>query len=162
MELYRRYGPALLRKAERMLQDRDEAQDLVQGLFLDLIRRPRAAADLPYLYRAITNRCLNHLRDRGNRGRLLSQHDQALQGVPGTRVDEIVLDRQLLGSLARCLDALAWEILVYHFIDDMTQDEIAVLLGTSRKTIGRRLKRVRDEASRLAGTVPGAGPKDVS
>jgi RNA polymerase sigma factor (sigma-70 family) len=145
-----------------MLQDRDEAQDLVQGLFLDLIQRPRAAADLPYLYRAITNRCLNHLRDRGNQGRLLSRHDQALRGMPRTHVDELVLDRQLLASLARCLDALAWEILVYHFIDDMTQDEIAALVGTSRKTIVRRLKRVRDEASRLAGTRPAAGQEDVS
>ena len=72
MELYRRYGPALLRKAERMLQDRDEAKDLVQGLFLDLLQRPATPADLPYLYRAITHRCLNHLRDRRNQGRLLS------------------------------------------------------------------------------------------
>jgi RNA polymerase sigma-70 factor, ECF subfamily len=162
MELYRRYGPALLRKAERMLQDRDEAQDLVQGLFLDLIRRPPAAADLPYLYRAITNRCLNHLRDRHNQGRLLSQHDEAVRGVPRSHVDQIVLDRQLLGRLARCLDPRAWEILVYHFIDDMTQEEIATLLGTSRKTIVRRLKHVRDEATRLAGTVPAATPEGVS
>ena len=162
MELYRRYGPALLRKAERMLRDRDEAQDLVQGLFLNLIQRPRAAADLPYLYRAITNRCLNHLRDRGNQGRLLSQHDQALQGVPQNHVDEIVLDRQLLARLACRLDASAWEILIYHFIDDMTQEEIAALLGTSRKTIVRRLKRVRDEASRIAGVVPRNGPEGAS
>ena len=60
MEPYRRYAPALLRKAERMLQDRDEAQDLVQGLFLDLMQRPDTPADLPYLYRAVTHRCLNH------------------------------------------------------------------------------------------------------
>ena len=44
----------------------------------------------------------------------------------------------------------------------MTQEEIATLLGTSRKTIVRRLKHVRDEASRLAGTVPAAAPEDVS
>jgi RNA polymerase sigma-70 factor, ECF subfamily len=154
MELYRRYGPALLRKAERMLQDRAEAQDLVQGLFLDLIQRPGQVTDLPYLYRAITNRCLNHLRDRRNQGRLLSEHDQALQDLPRAHVDEIVLGRRLLASLAHRLDAQAWEILVCHFIDDMTQEEIARLLGTSRKTIVRRLKRVRDEARRLAQAVP--------
>ena len=45
MELYRRYGPALLRKAERMLQDRDEPKDVVQGLFLDLLQRPETPAD---------------------------------------------------------------------------------------------------------------------
>ena len=93
---------------------------------------------------------------------MLSQHDQALRGRPGSHIDEIVLDRQLLARLAHSLDARAWEILVYHFIDDMTQEEIATLLGTSRKTIVRRLKRARDEASRLAGTVPAAAPKVLS
>lgn len=133
-----------------MLQDRDEAQDLVQGLFLDLIQRPSGQADLPYLYRAITNRCLNHLRDRRNQGRLLAQHDQTLRGLPRTRIDERLVDRQLLTSLAGRLDGLAWEILVYHFVDDMTQEEIAGLLQTSRKTVVRRLQRIRQEASRIA------------
>lgn len=162
MELYRRYGPALLRKAERMLQDRDEAQDLVQGLFLDLLQHPRAAADLPYLYRAITNRCLNHLRDRRNQGRLLSEHDRTLQALGRTRLDDLVLDRRLLANLARRLDDRTWEILVYHLIDDMTQEEIAVLLGISRKTIVRRLKRVRNEARRLARQAPTSDPEAVS
>lgn len=37
MESYQRYGPALLRKAERLLQSRDDALDVVQGLFTDLL-----------------------------------------------------------------------------------------------------------------------------
>jgi RNA polymerase sigma-70 factor (ECF subfamily) len=161
MEAYRRYGPSLLRKAERMLQDRDEAQDLVQGLFLDLLQRPDAPVDLPYLYRAVTHRCLNHLRDRRNRGRLLSSHDQTLRGPARTRLDEQVVDRQLLASLADRIDGEAWEILVYHFVDDMTQDEVAALIGTSRKTVVRRLQVIREEARRLAGAAverPGGDP----
>jgi RNA polymerase sigma-70 factor (ECF subfamily) len=160
MEPYRRYGPALLRKAERMLQDRDEAQDLVQGLFLDLLQRPKAPLDVPYLYRAITRRCLNHLRDRRNRGRLLSHHDAALGGQARTRLDDRVVDRQLLAGLADRLDGQAWEILVYHFVDDMTQEEIAELIGTSRKTVVRRLLVIREEARRLAAAdaAPEGGP----
>jgi RNA polymerase sigma-70 factor, ECF subfamily len=158
MDIYRRYGPALLRKAERMLQDRDEAQDLVQGLFVDLMQRPDTPADLPYLYRAVTHRCLNHLRDRRNQGRLLSNHDATLRGHARTRLDdERVVDRQLLASLADRIDAQAWEILVYHFVDDMTQEEIAALLGTSRKTIVRRLQSIRAEARRLAEAAPARG-----
>ena len=152
MDLYRRYGPALLRKAERMLQDRDEAQDLVQGLFLDLMQRPDTPADLPYLYRAVTHRCLNHLRDRRNQGRLLSNHDEALRGHARTRIDERVVDRQLLASLAGRIDAQAWEILVYHFVDDMTQDEIAAHLGVSRRTVGKRLERIREAVIALRGS----------
>ena len=109
MEPYRRYGPALLRKAERMLQDRDEAKDVVQALFLDLLQRPDTPADLPYLYRAVTRRCLNHLRDRRNQGRLLSSGDEALRGPARTRLDERVVDRQLLASLADRIEPQAWE-----------------------------------------------------
>lgn len=143
-----------------MLQDRDEAQDLVQGLFVDLLQRGGAPADLPYLYRAVTHRCLNHLRDRRNQGRLLSDHDQALRGVARTRLDERVVDRQLLARLADRLDGEAWEILVYHFVDDMTQEEIAALIGASRKTVVRRLQAIREEAHRLADAAapaPGGG-----
>lgn len=140
-----------------MLQDRDEAQDLVQGLFLDLMQRPDTPADLPYLYRAVTHRCLNHLRDRRNQGRLLSSHDETLRGHARTRLDERVVDRQLLASLAGRIDAQAWEILVYHFVDDMTQEEIAALLGTSRKTVVRRLQLIRAEARRLAEVAPARG-----
>jgi RNA polymerase sigma-70 factor (ECF subfamily) len=157
MEAYRRYGPPLLRKAERMLQDRDEAQDLVQGLFLDLLQRPDTPTDLPYLYRAVTRRCLNHLRDRKNQGRLLSRNDETLRGPARTRLDDRIVDRQLLASLADRIDAEAWEILVYHFVDDMTQDEVAELIGASRKTVVRRLQSIRDEARRLANVGAGAG-----
>jgi RNA polymerase sigma factor (sigma-70 family) len=158
MEPYRRYGPALLRKAERMLQDRDEAKDVVQGLFLDLLQRPGTSADLPYLYRAVTHRCLNHLRDRRNQGRLLSDAGETLRGPARTLLDDRVVDRQLLASLADRIDAQAWEILVYHFVDDLTQDEIAGMIGTSRKTVVRRLAAIREEARRLAQVVPAPAP----
>lgn len=153
MELYRRYGPALLRKAERMLQSRDEAQDLVHGLFLDLLQRPRDEVadnlDLAYLYRATTNRCLNHLRARRDHGRLLAGHGDALRGLPRTRVDDRVVDRQLLSYLSGRVDARAWEVLVYRFVDDMTEDEIARLMGTSRRTVTRQVRRIRAEVRSL-------------
>jgi RNA polymerase sigma-70 factor (ECF subfamily) len=154
MDIYRRYGPALLRKAERMLQSRDEAQDLVQGLFVDLLARDETAGetavDLPYLYRAITNRCLNYLRDRRNHGRLPAQHAPELCGEPRTRIEDRVVDRQVLARLAGQVDAQAWEVLVYHAVDDMTQDEIAALLGISRKTVVRKLGALRAKIRALA------------
>ena len=56
MEPYRRYGPALLRKAERMLQDRDEAKDLSGQHFYSR----------------------HLLRDRVNNGQDLYQGDESL------------------------------------------------------------------------------------
>ena len=52
MESYSRYGPALLRKAERLLQNHEDARDVVQALFVDLIERGEDETDLPYLKHA--------------------------------------------------------------------------------------------------------------
>ena len=61
-----------MRKCERLLQNRQDAEDVVQSLFVDLLRKGRSEAELPYLYRAATNRCLNLIRDR----HLQARHDQ--------------------------------------------------------------------------------------
>jgi RNA polymerase sigma-70 factor (ECF subfamily) len=166
-DAYARYGRALLRKAERILQSRADAQDIVHALFADLLQRSGAAAeasralgpsrdelepllDLPYLYRAVTNRCLTYVRDEKNRARLLEGHDEALRGTIRTRCDDRAIDMDLLLKLTHTLDEPTLEIVVCRFFDDMTQEEIAELLGISRKTVGRKLDDARDAVVRLS------------
>jgi RNA polymerase sigma factor (sigma-70 family) len=149
MELYQRYGPALLRKAARLLGNEADAQDVVQGLFMEMIRRGDLERDLPYLYRAINNRCLNFLRDNGNRDRLLQKQEAALRGPVRTRCDDVVLGVDLVCKLIDRLDEPCSEVLIYRYFDDLTQDEIAELSGTTRKTVGARLARIREAVKEL-------------
>jgi RNA polymerase sigma-70 factor, ECF subfamily len=151
MEAYRRYGPALLRKAERMLRNRDDAQDVVQAVFVEVIQQAEPSLELAYLYRAVTNRCLNLLRDRTARARLLDRHDVALQGPVRTSCESRTIDLDLLSKLAQQLDREAAEIVVYRYVDDMSQEEIAEFMGLSRKTVGVRLNRIRDAVAALSG-----------
>jgi RNA polymerase sigma factor (sigma-70 family) len=146
---YRTYGPALVRKAERILRSREDAVDVVHALFVDVIPRWNSDVNLPYLYRAVTNRCLNILRDRDTRTRLLEREHTAAAPVARVRLDDSVLGLRLLAGLVDRLDAAHLEVLVCRFVDDMTQDEIAAHLGVSRKTIGKRLDRIRDEVLAL-------------
>jgi RNA polymerase sigma-70 factor (ECF subfamily) len=155
MDAYERYGRALLRKAERIVGNREDARDILQALFVDLYQRSDAPMDLPYLYRAVTNRCLTFLRDEGNRGRLLEHHDAALAPARRTACDDQVIGHDLLLKLVGELDPAESEVLAYRFVDDMTQDEIATLLGLSRKTVGKRLDRIRDAVRKL--TAPSGG-----
>ena len=48
------------------------------------------------------------------------------------------------------LDKKSTEILIYHFFDDMTQEEISDLMKLSRKTVGKRLGKIRDQVRELA------------
>jgi len=156
VDAYRRYGPALVRKAERILQNRDDAGDVVQGLFTDLMRSRRVRWELPYLYRAVTNRCLNLVRDRDNRARLLERQEPALRGPARIRCDELVIGLEQLARLADRLDERSLEVLVCRYVDDMTQEEIAGALGISRRTVGKRLDKIRDAVGALAAASEGA------
>ncbi|HTR54874.1 MAG TPA: sigma-70 family RNA polymerase sigma factor [Kofleriaceae bacterium] len=148
---YRAYGPALVRKAQRVLRNRDDAVDVVHALFVDLLPKWSSDVDLPYLYRAVTNRCLNLLRDAGTRARLLAQQGDAAAPLGRVRLEDEVVGSALIAALAQRLDEGHFEVLVARFVDDMTQDEIAQQLGLSRKTIGKRLDRIRDEVIALRG-----------
>lgn len=132
-----------------MLRSREDAVDVVHTLFADLIPRWSKDVDLPYLYRAVTNRCLNVLRDRGTRARLLEREQQVAAPVGRVRLDDEVVGVGLIAKLADRLDEGHLEVLVARFVDDMTQEEIAEHLGVSRKTIGKRLDRIRDEVIAL-------------
>ena len=148
---YRTYGPALVRKAQRILRSREDAIDLVHALFVDLIPRWSEDVDLPYLYRAITNRCLNAIRDRNTRARLLEREPVVAAPVGRVTLEDEVVGLRLLAQLADRLDESHLEVLVCRFVDDMTQEEIAEHLKLSRKTIGKRLDHIRDEVLALRG-----------
>jgi RNA polymerase sigma-70 factor, ECF subfamily len=149
---YRDFGPALVRKAERMLRSREDAVDVVHALFVDLIPTWTSHVDLPYLYKAVTNRCLNLVRDRGTRARLLEREHSAAAPVGRVRLDDHVVGVGLLAALAERLDDAHLQILVCRFVDDMTQDEIAAHLGVSRRTVGKRLERIREAVIALRGS----------
>lgn len=146
---YRAYGPELVRKAERILKSREDAVDVVHALFADLIPRWSRDVDLPYLHRAVTNRCLNAIRDRGTRVRLLEREHAAAAPVGRTRLDDEVVGVGLLAALCDRLDERHLQVLVARFVDDMTQDEIAAHMKLSRKTIGKLLDRIRAEVIEL-------------
>jgi RNA polymerase sigma-70 factor (ECF subfamily) len=132
-----------------MLRSREDAIDVVHALFADLIPTWKPDVDLPYLYKAVTYRCLNILRDRATRARLLEREPVAAAPLGRVRLDDEVVGLALVTALAGRLDDGHLQVLVCRFIDDMTQDEIAAHLGVSRKTVGKRLDRIRDTVRAL-------------
>jgi RNA polymerase sigma-70 factor (ECF subfamily) len=142
---YQRYGPALLRKATRMLGNREDAADVVQGLFADLwAKHDQRIGELPYLYRAVGNRCLNIIRD-GRRRQALLDRDYILP----SRIDSQPFHLTTLAELAELFDDKTMEILICRYVDEMTQEEIAIHLGQSRRTVGKKLRKIQDALADL-------------
>ncbi len=144
---YRTQGPIVLRRARSLLGNDADAREVVQEVFTSLLARPEqysgAGSLMAFLYRATTNRCLNRIRNRKTRARLLRNQGPPLAVAPA-RAETCSVVRELLERLPEQQAAVA----VYYYIDGMTQVEIAGMLGCSRRHVGNLLTRLRGRVSR--------------
>lgn len=145
--LYRRYAPSAFRRARCILRSDADAHEVVQDLYLWLLERPdqyAEHADLTgYMYKAVTHACLNRLRNQRTRSRLLQEHS-ALDRLGPASAAALAPEQSaaLLSELARMPDALA-SVAIYYYVDGMTHDEIAVLLGCSPRHVGNLVARLQ-------------------
>ena len=73
--LYLRHSRAVYRRARQLLGDAHAAEDVVQEVFVRVIRGggggvPAEPSATAWLYRVTTNLCLNRIRDRRRRNHL--------------------------------------------------------------------------------------------
>jgi RNA polymerase sigma-70 factor (ECF subfamily) len=154
--LYRQYGFQVERRCRRILGDSDEASDAAQEVFVRLLTKGadfRGAAEwMTWLYRVATNVCLNRLRDQKTRAALLARNaDEVAPSSPSPPPDAAgTIDRRFLVTLLEELDETTQEIVLYHLVDEMSQGEIAALVGLSRVTVNKRLMRFRAHAEERA------------
>lgn len=147
--MYRSYGHSVLRRARQILGSDEEAGEVLQEIFVQLVARPDQfagrSAPSTFLYAVTTHACLARLRDRKNRARLIDEQVRPWT----TDVDPRATDTgaMLRAALARLTDDEARAAVYYH-LDGMSHAEIGELLGCSRRQVGNLLERI---ARRLAG-----------
>jgi RNA polymerase sigma factor (sigma-70 family) len=140
--LYREHGHLVLRRAKRLLRNEDDARDVVQDVFLDIFRDPARfeanSSIATYLYAAATHACLNRLRDGKTRTRLVAIEASVPRHM-SARGETYALAAEILAGLSEQEAALA----IYLFCDELTHDEVAGLLGCSRRHVGDLAARLR-------------------
>jgi RNA polymerase sigma factor (sigma-70 family) len=142
-QLYRAHAANAFRRARRLLGQDADAHEVVHDVFLSLCERPEQHAGRSsmstFLYSAVTHACLNRIRDRKNRDRLLEEHGPTLP-LPAAPLsaDQLLQLRTLLTRIPEPLGHVA----VYHYLDGLAQHEIATVMGCSRRHIGDLLLRL--------------------
>jgi RNA polymerase sigma-70 factor (ECF subfamily) len=130
---------------------REDAEDVVQTVFLRLLRRemppdlkknPRA-----YLYRAAVNESLNIIRSRRRRPTTDLENVEVPADATGPNQAEAI-HRKLYEAIGE-LNPKHAEILILRYVHDYSDADIAKLLGTSRGTIAVSLYRSRTQLKRL-------------
>jgi RNA polymerase sigma-70 factor (ECF subfamily) len=141
-EVYRKHGHHVLRRARQILRSEQEAAEVLQDVFLSLMRDPAQyhgrSRITTWLYRVTTNLCLNRIRNHSNRARLMEERvapaaEIATAPAPST----VAMARQLI---ARMPETLA-QVALYHWVDGMTHDEIAEVMDCSPRQIGKLIAR---------------------
>lgn len=131
------------RRARHLLQSEDEARDAMQEVFVRVASsKDSFRGDAPllhWMYRITTNLCLNRLRRR--RTHPVVQDPEAVRRlVDGTGSPE---DRQAVLQILGRADSLTQRIAVHYYLDGMKMEEVADVVGYSRKTVGKKLAAFR-------------------
>jgi RNA polymerase sigma-70 factor (ECF subfamily) len=153
-ELVGRYGPRLRYYLRKMLGAAHAAEDAGQDVWLAVFRGlPRLAdpAAFPaWLFRVARNRAYGELRRRRPAPRPL---DEAGQG-PGAAEDRDDFPAEASALIHAGLDRLApehREVLVLRFLEAMTYDEIAAVVGVPPGTVRSRIHYAKRALRRVLG-----------
>ena len=145
--IYQDHAPLVYRTAWGVLGSREDAEDVLQTIFLRLLRR-ECLPDLQrnpkaYFYKAAVAVSLDVLKARRRRPVLVEDLDRLELAAPSSsaRFDEAAHQR-LYEAIAQ-LGAEAAEILMLRYMQNKSVAQIASALGVSRTAVAVRLFRSR-------------------
>lgn len=145
LELYATHRARALSIARRILRDPDEAEDVVQEVFIRLCFATDECFDgksaySTWLFRVMVNSSINSLRSRRRRDRL--RHDPQPGVDPETAASGQELRRHFDAALAQ-VSAQHQQIIALRELRGLSYPEIAALLRIPEGTVKSALSRGR-------------------
>jgi RNA polymerase sigma-70 factor (ECF subfamily) len=147
-DIFRTHYANAFRAAYRITGSHSDAEDVLQTLFLRLLRRGRGDESVSnlggYVYRAAINASLDVLRSRRDGQCIPLEEDVhvAAQGSPHRMLESKETQVWLRNALATMNPRWA-EIFVLRYFDEFDNREIARMLHISTATVAVTLYRVR-------------------
>jgi RNA polymerase sigma-70 factor (ECF subfamily) len=162
--VFREHQRRVFRAAFRITGRAEDAEDVLQTVFLRLARQgdALALANPPsYLYRAAVNGALDLLRSRLERPLVGLDEAQGAPDGPAGRPDAVHEAAELRAFLRRALAGLpprAAEVFALRHLEGLENVEIARALGLSRVAVAVTLHRARRRLQRELRATGGRKP----
>ena len=144
-EIYSRYWHPLFLHAYHILDDEDEAQDIIQDLFIAFWNKPFAdrihTSLKSYLYVTVRNKVLNHIRKNKINANFIQFLSTKLTEKDFNTVRDIEL-KELVILIDQEIDLLPprmKQVFEMSRKEFLTHKEIAERLGTSEETVKKQI-----------------------
>ncbi|MBC9928847.1 RNA polymerase sigma factor [Chitinophaga qingshengii] len=143
---YHLYRQWLLITAMTILQDEDEAQELVQEFFIDFwqhalykrLELNTVSTLKNFLFVSIKNRCLNKISKDETRRKRMSWLEHSPHVPPDTRLEKIELHGQLEEAI-NLLPLKQSQVFRLAYQEHKTRKEIAAVLDISEETVKKHV-----------------------
>jgi RNA polymerase sigma factor (sigma-70 family) len=144
-ELNRRWRPALMAFFLRRVRNPSEAEDLVQEVFVRMLRRGENAAPDVYIFQIAQNLLIDRIR----KNRVRDHYREGLSAEPGRDYDgfdphRLAEGREQLTILTKAMGDLPERtraIFILYRVENMSQDAIATAFGISSSAVKQHVGR---------------------
>jgi RNA polymerase sigma-70 factor (ECF subfamily) len=153
-ELFRKYGPMVLRRCRRILGDSCDATDAAQEVFVKALESKNALSagvSSSLLWSIATNHCLNILRDKARRGGNFDGELLLEEIVCTEDMEARISCRSILRNLFSRHPQSSRTIAYLHLIDGMTLEETARMVNMSVSGVRKRLTALRETLGEMEG-----------
>lgn len=156
--LYQRVAPVIYTRCLRLLGNEQDALDATHDIFVRLLSGRldsfRAEAKLStWVYSVATRHCLDRLRSCRRRRRFLERFGMLLSLRPQALPQQAEA-RVLLEKLSGQVRVRSLQIAVHLYLDEMSQSEVAELMGISDRAVRKAMTKIRKDAvAALSGVV---------
>lgn len=144
---FRSYYDSLFHHALRILEDEKEAEDVVQELFIALWNNGIMLGENDslsgYLYRAVTNRCLNRIRDQKRMNEHLAKWKEEAEGEASEAEFASAVREEVMRRLLELIELLpeGRKTILKMSMEGKSGEEIARQLGVSITTVKQQKYR---------------------
>lgn len=150
-ELYKKYGPMVLRRCRFLLKNEEQAFDAMQDVFVNLISNSDKIENTypsSLLYRIATNICLNIIRSEKRHPETID--DEVFNYIAGyDDLAETIAASDLLESIFQDEKPSTREIAVMLYVDRMTLEQTALHSGLSVSGVRKRMRVLKEKVSFL-------------
>lgn len=146
--IYNEYRKRMIATANSVLQNEQDAEDVLHDTFIKIARNMKAIDDpysdktLSYLLKAVKNTAKDFLKKKENRKEVAAQ--DYVENIPDAQFLEKlrIKDRynKVVNAIRKLNDTYR-DVMFFHFVSGMKIAEIADLLGRKRSTVQQQLVR---------------------